>query len=34
MGERGVGGPGGDHRNGLVRWLEGVRAGEIGGGPL
>jgi hypothetical protein len=25
--------PGGDTRSGLVRWLEGVRAGEIAGGP-
>lgn len=24
----------GDHRSVLVRWLEGVRAGEIRGGPL
>ena len=28
------GGAGGDQRGGLVRWLEGVRAGEIHGGPL
>lgn len=24
----------GDRRGGFVRWLEGVRAGEIAGGPL
>ena len=24
---------GGDKRNGLIRWLESVRSGEIGGGP-